>query len=731
MPEVISLLSDSESESRPPPRARARQRSRPTSPTRNTSSRSVAVDHDDFFKWDEAIIPQSSFAAPLRTTTEEPARKRRRLSPLEPSSPLSPILPPAPESRASSLSPPRKQRGQELKEVDWGKSSVQVSGWKTSNGPDSQFSNFSYDDLGLLDSDEIIPSSVPLAKEKGKGKEKEVVPAEGPAKKRDPIVIDEIDDIDFFDDMPGPSRRRELPKPTVAAWDPISSSAPPSTFHSRPGSPSRGPSKVRSVVITIDDDSDDCQASKNSRPIDVDDIDDVDIDDDGDDDNSDDDFPDLIDLASRPLPIFASSTKPDSYSCSSSSKPLSQSKPKSKSGSEPKKTAQERAREREEKAREREERTKEREAKRKHKLQEKERAKEQKAREKALAEANKMRTDKKLSTPEMIVDLPLSLDEAVRVQAETLLRDLGVFCTTWNSPVENVVRWRRKVKANYNEELGLWEPVPERIEKEGFAMVIMTAQRYVDIVLGDSDDPTVFDSTGIDAHVTRMRSAFPGDTLIYMIEGLNLWLRKNRTARNRQFVSAIRSGLDNNLDNNPSEPPPSTQSRRRKQNPSPQSYIDENVISYSLLHLQIHHSPNLQIHHTTLPLDTARWIAIFTQHISTVPYRRQRDAYLDSAASFCMDSGQVRTADSPREIYVRMLQEIGRVTAPIAYGIAEEYPSVRKLVKGLEEKGPLALEKVRRCVDRMGGRGDRVVGPAVSRRMWKIFLGRDETSMDI
>jgi len=63
--------------------------------------------------------------------------------------------------------------------------------------------------------------------------------------------------------------------------------------------------------------------------------------------------------------------------------------------------------------------------------------------------------------------------------------------------------------------------------------------------------------------------------------------------------------------------------------------------------------------------------------------------------SFCMDVGQVKTGDDKEDTYVKMLQEIVRVTAPIAYGVAAEYPNVVDLIKGLKQRGPTALEDLK------------------------------------
>ncbi|KAG7285140.1 hypothetical protein NEMBOFW57_009761 [Staphylotrichum longicolle] len=342
-----------------------------------------------------------------------------------------------------------------------------------------------------------------------------------------------------------------------------------------------------------------------------------------------------------------------------------------------------------------------------------------------MAEVNKIRTDKKVSTPEMIVDLPTTIDDTIKLQAETLLRDLDVNSTTWSSPVDNVVIWRRRVRSRYNDDLGHWEPIPERIDRENYAMVIIPAAQFVNLVLAE-------DEANLESHVLRMKRHFPNDTIIYLVQGLELWMRKNRNIRNRQFVSAVRSGLE--LPDEQHPPPPSSQPQqqqqhapRRRKPAAPQTYVDEETIEDALLQLQVLHG--LLIHHTTVPLETARWIAVFTQHISTVPYRRQRDEAND--AGFCMETGQVRTGDGARDTYVRMLQEIGRVTAPIAYGIAAEFGTVRRLVRGLEDGGPLRLEKVRKSVNKEGEASERTVGQAVSRRVYKIFTGRDETSTDI
>ncbi|KAI0455135.1 ERCC4 domain-containing protein [Xylaria acuta] len=371
----------------------------------------------------------------------------------------------------------------------------------------------------------------------------------------------------------------------------------------------------------------------------------------------------------------------------------------------------------EEKEREKSQRMEAREAEKERKRIEKTRAREeralQKEKEKALAEVNKLRTDKKVSTPEMIVDIPASISSGLKVQIEALLGDLNVQHETWNSTVEHVVKWRRKVTSQFDEDMGLWKPTPMRIKDENHVLVIVQAADFVKFVFSEGQD--------LEAHVSRMKREFLSAKVIYLIEGLTAWMRKNRNLLNRQFVSAVRS-LGASADSGPSSSQP-----RRRNNNQLQEYIDEDKIEDALLSLQVLHGT--LVHHTNAPVETAQWVAVFTQHISTIPYRKARDTSSD--AGFCMESGQVRTGDGAKDTYIRMLQEITRVTAPIAYGIVTKYESVTDLVRGLEKEGPLALAECRKSANKDGALTDRTIGPAISKRVHKIFLGQDPTSTDV
>ncbi|KAG5982315.1 hypothetical protein E4U55_002063 [Claviceps digitariae] len=358
----------------------------------------------------------------------------------------------------------------------------------------------------------------------------------------------------------------------------------------------------------------------------------------------------------------------------------------------------------------------EREAEKENKRREREQLKAAKAVEKhrvaALAEVNKLRTDKKVSTPEMIVDLPSGLNAGLQVQIQEMLQGLGVEHATWSCPNHNMIKWRRKVTSRFNEDMGLWEPIPPRIAEEEIALLIFVAEEFVSLALQDA----------LHKRIADIKRQHGRKKLVLLLQGMTAWMRKNRSNRNRKFTSGVRAAGDETAAAASSSS--STTSKAR----AAADYISEDIIEDAMLSLHVEHG--ILLHHTAAPVETAKWVVNFTQHISTIPYKKQKDQ-ATSVAGFCMESGQVRTGDGVQDTYVRMLQEIVRITAPIAYGVAAEFSSVTKLVQGLQDGGPEVLAAVRKTTNKDGAMSDRTVGQAVSRRVHKVFTGTDEDSTDV
>ena len=250
-----------------------------------------------------------------------------------------------------------------------------------------------------------------------------------------------------------------------------------------------------------------------------------------------------------------------------------------------------------------------REAKAKEKESEKERKRlerEEKAKEKRMeadiAEVNRSKLDKKESTREMIVDLPASMD-GTRLADKARLRfqEIGADIALYQSPVPNVVKWRRKVKARWIEELDRWDPLDSMvIEEEKHVLCFMSAEEFSQRAMcaeGVAD---------IELHHTRLKSTYNDCTPIYLIENLHGLMNKKRTAQNRAFQAQV-NGQEYNTYN------------QRKSAQLEGLQLDEDMIEDTLLRLQVEH--NCLVHHTREVSDSALWIAHFTQHISAIPYR--------------------------------------------------------------------------------------------------------------
>jgi crossover junction endonuclease EME1 len=399
------------------------------------------------------------------------------------------------------------------------------------------------------------------------------------------------------------------------------------------------------------------------------------------------------------------------------------------------------AAEKEAKAREREAAKAQREREKEAEKERKRLQKEEKAKEKQLAadlaEVNRLKVDKKDSTPEMIVDLATTFaDTSVGNQVSEFMRHLGVERTFFTSSIRNIVKWRRKVKATFDEEAGHWKPCPLHIRLEDHVLCLLSAQEFVNMVIAPLSqaeaDPD--DAETLELHVLRVKSAYPDCKVMYLIEGLTAWMRKNQNSRNRAFqAEVVRQLNDTNSLGDPSNASSrngGSQARARKkkaQKPEDSPPVDEDTIEDALLQLQVTYA--CLIHHTAAAAESAEWIKNFTEHISTIPYRRERMDLNDSA--FCMERGQVKPGEDRADTFVKMLQEVNRVTAPIAYGIAAHYPSATDLLRAMKQHGPGMLEDVKKSANKNGALTDSRIGPAVSRRLYKVFMGLDPTSTDI
>lgn len=243
--------------------------------------------------------------------------------------------------------------------------------------------------------------------------------------------------------------------------------------------------------------------------------------------------------------------------------------------------------------------------------------KEGQAREKQIerdrAEANRLKLDKKLSTPEMIVDLPVSIDgSTIDTQIREFLKQIGVEVTSYQSPIANLIKWRRKVDSRFDAETGCREKLPSKeIHAEKHVMCLMSANELADLLASETEN----DGRGLDEHVARIKSTFKDCIPVYMIEGVDAWIRKNRNARNRAYTAAV-LGKATSSDQDRTSRGVAATSKAKKQR---LDVVDEDMIEDAMLRLQVVH--NCLVHHAAVPVEIAEWAVHFTEQISQIPYR--------------------------------------------------------------------------------------------------------------
>lgn len=102
-----------------------------------------------------------------------------------------------------------------------------------------------------------------------------------------------------------------------------------------------------------------------------------------------------------------------------------------------------------------------------------------------------------------------------------------------------------------------------------------------------------------------------------------------------------------------------------------------------------------------------------------------------NTANFCIETGQIDSGKDLKDTYILMLQQMHLVTPSIAWGIESKYGNVQALIRGLEEKGPLALEHCRKSANKNGAFTDTRIGQSISRRVYSVFLGEDAWNAEI
>jgi crossover junction endonuclease EME1 len=164
------------------------------------------------------------------------------------------------------------------------------------------------------------------------------------------------------------------------------------------------------------------------------------------------------------------------------------------------------------------------------------------------------------------------------------------------------VKWKRKVVAEYDDGEGQWKPVKEYIKPENHVMYVMNAKDLIQRVTGD-------EGHDLSTLIATIISRYGSSKIIFLLEGVQAWARRNKNIKNKEFVGAVRSHA-------PQLEQPSASQRRKKKD---DEYVDEELVEEALLEMQVVHG--FLIHHTGSVQETAQWIKLFTENISSIPYK--------------------------------------------------------------------------------------------------------------
>lgn len=390
------------------------------------------------------------------------------------------------------------------------------------------------------------------------------------------------------------------------------------------------------------------------------------------------------------------------------------------------------------------------------------------------AEVNRKKTDKKKTSEEMVVKMPYSMKgKSLGNQVEESMKQIDVdtrfyqadvdMSNDGSAPVSSgaIIKWYRKVNSRYNEEMEEYEATPSRTEQEKHVLVYLTAEEFCALAVAGPTGRVVQQhpsedemKTNIDTWIMLIRSKHEGVTLVFLLQGLTAYLKKSANTKNREYAAAVRA-----LNPDPEVPSSSATTRPSKKRKSTTLQLDLSFLSSEhiddlTLHLQLAHQP-LHIHHTTSAATSAQQILAFTQHLSTRPYRLSEQTHSLAHASFCMASGQFKTGQGDvTETFLKMLEQVNRITPSMALGIVTEgYDTPRQLVAGFQkiekvdtsvisaggssreareakENARLMLQDVRKALNKNGARSDKRIGPAASKRLYKVFMSKDENLRD-
>jgi crossover junction endonuclease EME1 len=171
----------------------------------------------------------------------------------------------------------------------------------------------------------------------------------------------------------------------------------------------------------------------------------------------------------------------------------------------------------------------------------------------------------------------------------------------WNPPTPNVIKFVRKVNAEWDEEGGFFRPCDEYRRDEDWIIHWLKADKFVEL--------TSSDHTGLALkfHIERLKNVVPGAKVVLVLEGLTAVLTRAANALKNVLVGRSRAMM------------PGNQSQNRPRNDVIPEGLNVAAVEDALVELQLLHE--IRIVQTSSAPDSAEWISILATDISSIPYK--------------------------------------------------------------------------------------------------------------
>jgi crossover junction endonuclease EME1 len=224
----------------------------------------------------------------------------------------------------------------------------------------------------------------------------------------------------------------------------------------------------------------------------------------------------------------------------------------------------------------------------------------EKAEQQQIVAANRLK-GRKEACPELIAYLPTTLPDKLHDNILNFLEPLSVDTREWTPTASDVIKFVRKVNADWDEEGGYFRPCDEEYRRdEEWIIHWLHAEEFV--------QKACYDPTGraLKVHLERVKDVLPGKKVVIMLQGLAALVNKAKLLEDRQHKADVRNHLGG-----------SSQGRHAREYSLADLKVEE--LEMALIEMQLRHE--IRIVQTTDDADSAEWISILATDIASIPYK--------------------------------------------------------------------------------------------------------------